>query len=109
MEEACNANDGIVAILDGTQAIHSVDVDTRVEANSTGIGIKLYPNPTSGMLQIRNVEAQSVLIFNPQGQRVASYNAPGSELDLSTLPAGVYYLNFLTAEGSQTMRVVKVD
>lgn len=71
--------------------------------------IEVFPNPTNGRLQIRNITAEEIIILNSQGLRIASYETPGNELDLSALPAGVYYMYFRTAQGSSTARVVKFD
>ena len=69
--------------------------------------IVLFPNPTSGRLQWRNVNAERVEVFTAQGSRVAQYQNPTQEVDLSVLPAGVYYLQLLAADGTYVARVVK--
>jgi len=69
--------------------------------------IELFPNPTTGQLQLRNINAERVEVFNAQGQQVASYRAPGQELDLSALPTGMYYLQLIAADGAYGARVVK--
>jgi hypothetical protein len=123
VEEACNEG-GIIedintSMLVGTSSTPTTpdqEVAPSLSADGISVGtttyggeIKLYPNPTNSRLQVRNIVAQSVIVFNPQGQRVAQFDNPGTELDMSNLSAGVYYLNFLTAEGSITKRIVKVD
>lgn len=69
--------------------------------------IELFPNPTSGYVQLRNITVEHVDIFTSQGQRVARYDNPGQELDLSALPAGVYHLHLIAADGAYVARVVK--
>lgn len=75
----------------------------------TRTNIKLYPNPTTGLLQLRNVTPESVTVFTAHGRRVADYPAPGNTLDIGQLPTGIYYLSILTGEGRVTARVVKID
>ncbi|MEL7248299.1 MAG: T9SS type A sorting domain-containing protein [Bacteroidota bacterium] len=69
--------------------------------------IELFPNPTSGRLQWRNVVAERVEVFTAQGQRVMDDTNPGQELDLSGLTAGVYVLHLVAADGVHASRVVK--
>ena len=71
--------------------------------------IQLFPNPTTGQLQLGNIAAKEVIIFNPQGSLVATYANPGHSLDLSLLPAGLYYLQLTTATEHYVARIVKVD
>lgn len=56
--------------------------------NINNTRIELFPNPTTGQLQMRNMMADRILIFNTQGQLVAYHDNPNQELDISTLPAG---------------------
>jgi hypothetical protein len=46
-------------------------------------------------------------VYTAQGQRIARYDHPGQELDLSALPAGVYHLHLVTTEAVHAARVVK--
>ena len=69
--------------------------------------IELFPNPTNGMLQLRNITAKEVVVYTAQGQRIARYDNPGQELDLRALPTGVYHLHLITADAAYAARVVK--
>jgi len=60
--------------------------------------LKLYPNPTSGMFNIKNSKSniELVTIYNIQGQLLFQNDFKNSnqiELDLSTYPKGVYMVN----------------
>jgi len=86
------------------------EVETACMVSTTDISqtnIELFPNPTNGMLQLRNITAEEVVVYTAQGQRIAHYVSPGQELDLSALPAGVYHLHLITADGAYAARVVK--
>ncbi|KGE85833.1 MAG: T9SS type A sorting domain-containing protein [Phaeodactylibacter xiamenensis] len=86
------------------------EVETACMVSATEISqanIKLFPNPTNGMLQLRNITAKEVVVYTAQGQRIARYDNPGQELDLSALPAGVYHLHLITADAVHAARVVK--
>lgn len=86
------------------------EVATACVVSTTDISqtsIELFPNPTNGRLQLRNIIAEEVVVYTTQGQRVARYNTPDQELDLSALPAGVYHLHLIAADAADVARVVK--
>lgn len=83
------------------------EVETACMVSATDISqtnIELFPNPTNGMLQLRNITAKEVVVYTAQGQRIARYDSPGQELDLSALPAGVYHLHLITADAVHAAR-----
>lgn len=72
----------------------------------------LYPNPTSGMLNITNrqaVEMQSISIYNVLGQMVVSVpNAREiNNVDVSGLSAGNYFIRVISDRGSSHSKFIK--
>jgi hypothetical protein len=53
------------------------------------------------------VVADHVQVFDNQGRLVMQVNHPGSRLDISTVPAGMYFLKIAEGEQVYTARVVK--
>jgi hypothetical protein len=78
---------------------------------STTLELHVYPNPTSGVLKIVSDEVmEQIEIVDVMGKTV--YNSEflilNSELDISHLAEGVYYLKVLYANGSTShQRIVK--
>ena len=75
----------------------------------TATEMSIYPNPTSGMLNvISNEEIDSVEIFNSVGTAVFSSQVAcnSSEIDMSNLPNGMYFVRVYTANGIETVKVV---
>ena len=69
--------------------------------------IDIYPNPTTRTLIIRSPSGiTTVAISNLLGQVVYSqqYNSPQVQVDVSTLPAGVY---FLKVNGTEVRKFIK--
>ncbi len=66
--------------------------------------IEVYPNPTTGMLNIANAEGKSIVVINALGQVVAHIDnaAENQTIDLSRLCDGTY---FVKVDGN----VVKVN
>jgi hypothetical protein len=79
-------------------------------------GILIYPNPTRGELRIesgvstalnnKNLRVESVQIFDVFGNNIEVYgNIPS--IDITHLPAGVYFVQITAANGVITKKVLK--
>jgi hypothetical protein len=87
----------------------------------TGVGIvealhatplQVYPNPTTGKLTINNEQLtiEYIKVFDVYGRNMLShtkYHPPHTVIDISSLPAGVYFLRVDTEEGSIMQKVIK--
>jgi len=69
--------------------------------------ISIYPNPTRGELRIRNYELgiKSIRIFDLSGFNV--FSTKQTSLDISYLPAGMYFVKITTEKGVVTKKIVK--
>ena len=80
----------------------SYEVTADVEEDLTQ-AISVYPNPTSGMLNIVCEGKQTVTLYNMVGQRVFEGEADGwLQIDVKAYGAGVYAVQV----GSETTRIV---
>jgi hypothetical protein len=76
--------------------------------------VKVYPNPTAFAISIQSETAESTeLIINDLAGRTvfrqtlsASFGAP-QQVDISTLPTGIYMLNMKNRKGAWTSKIVK--
>jgi hypothetical protein len=69
-----------------------------------------YPNPTDGIVHlVYNKSITGVTVSNLLGQIVLNkeYNSNQVDIDLSTLPNGVYLLRLKSENGSKVIKVVK--
>ena len=75
--------------------------------------IKVYPNPTSGMLTLlnnNNLKLSQIEIFNVLGQPVMKINPKNQSIDMSNLGNGMYFLNIENEEGKKgTFKILKSD
>ncbi len=80
--------------------------------DNTGKSISIIPNPTTGVLTIMNDGKQSISslkIFNALGLVSTLQYDTSSQVDISHLPNGVYFLNIQFMDGSlSTHRVILV-
>ncbi len=79
-----------------------VGINTNEESS-----ISIYPNPTTGTLNITNAENADVYVYNILGEVVASINnaAPFSTIDMSALSEGTYIVKILTDENVITKKI----
>jgi hypothetical protein len=74
--------------------------------------IKIHPNPTDGELTIENGELkiENVDVYDMMGRKVQSFdflNLKSETLNISSLPAGVYFIRIQTENGTVIQKVVK--
>ena len=80
----------------------SYEVTADVEDNLFGT-TNIYPNPTSGILNIECEGEQNVTLYNMSGQRVYEGVADGMlQIDMTTYGAGIYVVQI----GNETTRIV---
>ena len=94
------------------------DPSATITLTTTGINdyelnnVVVYPNPTTGMIQIQNSESriENVEVYDAYGKmlNVVSVNDNTAVLDLSSYAAGTYFVKIMTENGMVTKRVVKM-
>ena len=83
-------------------------VATGIQQIATGI----YPNPVTDYLyvEIENLKAPSISMFNSIGQRLSLKSTTAGNkirIDLTSLPSGVYFINMLIGEKIFTQKIIK--
>ena len=68
--------------------------------------ISVFPNPTTGIVNIAAEGLTNVSVYDVTGREVMSLGAE-STIDISELEAGVYFVNVATENGSAMKRIVK--
>ena len=72
--------------------------------------LSIYPTPSNGEVSIKGIVADELTITNLNGQVILRKNVFGqtqTNLDLSSLNAGVYFVNTLGSFGKETIRFIK--
>ncbi|GHT71000.1 hypothetical protein AGMMS50239_39920 [Bacteroidia bacterium] len=69
--------------------------------------VSIYPNPTKGELRIENGELriQQVSFFDITG--IHLFSTQQTTLDVSHLPAGIYFVQIKTEKGMVAKKIVK--
>jgi hypothetical protein len=89
-----------------------------VEENVADQRLRVFPNPTEGLLNVQFDAPQSgkaqIEVFNVLGERVfeaTRATAAGTQrevIDMSTLTGGIYFVN-ITADGVRASRKVTLN
>ena len=111
MEES-NARLTMRATSDGQYVDFEINVSMKyvpcgIDENNAA-SISIFPNPAHDIIRIetRSIESvKGVDIFNSTGQMVLSTD--NTEINLSALPKGVYFISVLTENQKIVKRIVK--
>jgi hypothetical protein len=105
--------DPVTGCTGSATAQQFVDPAMGLDEAGQGIGLTLYPNPSQGklVLTVRSVDKDMLLeVLDVQGKAILEHNlinASGRhELDLSTLPPGVYHLRLTGEKDSYLQKLV---
>ncbi|WP_053971414.1 T9SS type A sorting domain-containing protein [Mangrovimonas sp. ST2L15] len=102
------SEDGTYAVILTTNGCTSMSACYTFESLSVSSyhlddQIKLYPNPTTGMLQVISKETISqIQVFDVLGKQI------GSSLNLSKHPSGIYFVKLTSQTGSVTKKIIKL-
>ncbi|WP_312556217.1 T9SS type A sorting domain-containing protein [Empedobacter brevis] len=83
--------------------------DIKVQI-SNGHKIIVYPNPIKNILNIKATDKSKILeveIYNTLGQIVSTIKKSGSQIDLSTLKKGIYFIRITTNNNIETKKIIK--
>ena len=92
-----------------------LEEDTELVAYFSGTGVDekeqmlvVFPNPTTGLVNITGHEFKAAEVFNALGQHVATATGEGEQMtiDLNGLPAGVYFVNIFEKDSRKCVRKI---
>lgn len=67
--------------------------------------VAVVPNPTSGRVRVQSEDVRLVNVMDANGRVVQKSNGP--DVDMSSLPSGIYFVRVVTNSGSFVQKVVK--
>ncbi|WP_334055897.1 leucine-rich repeat domain-containing protein [Polaribacter sp. P097] len=108
----CKVSNTVITNLDiDTETITlNFDAALSTEDNSLINKVSLYPNPVSGILQIKisnDISIEEIEVFNAIGKKVRVFHKPKDKINLTSLSKGIYIINMITEKGKVTKRIVK--
>jgi hypothetical protein len=86
--------------------VTNLTTTTVTELKETDLHI--FPNPTSGLLQLPPVKnLRRVEVYDATGRLVRQQTQPGPTLHLDRQPAGIYFLKLYIGGAVYSARVIK--
>ncbi|MDX9773992.1 MAG: T9SS type A sorting domain-containing protein [Bacteroidales bacterium] len=111
-----NLREAEIVQLKSSSTIASDFDDSKEQVSKkelSGRTIKIYPNPTKGIIRIvlseAGIETTSMIIYNTLGQVIAEKHIEGTEgeINLSGQSPGVYFLRIIIDGTSSEWKVLK--
>jgi hypothetical protein len=101
---SCTNSDTVAVVVNACVGIQS----NNAVANS----ISVYPNPNNGLFTIGYAAYNKpvpVVLYNALGEEINSWMLSGNttQIDIQTLPVGVYTLRIVTETGISSVRVIR--
>jgi len=81
-----------------------------IQENTLNTGINVYPNPVKNILHIDNASTlpiSSISIFNIEGQILIRIFDVDKEIDMTSFPSGIYFLEMIVGDRGIVKKVVK--
>lgn len=86
-----------------------------IDYNGSKIGVPrvdksiftIYPNPSSSNIFITGVNISNIQVLDLMGKVVLTQNTPSNELNIESLPAGMYMINALSDKGLVVQKIIK--
>ena len=103
---------------DFIESSHSNEVSadwTTLSEETLGHNVKVYPNPTNGILVIETCQPDSeqmeCRVYNTMGQEVMHQTTTTGQtnLNLSAMPDGTYFIKVVTPSENRTIKIVKIQ
>jgi hypothetical protein len=94
------------------QSTHIIEICSPNKINNTGreTSFVIYPNPTAGflILLIESFKTESAILYNVCGQKLKCWSGLCStnELDISELPAGIYFI--VVSGMPKVVKIIKI-
>jgi len=98
-------NEGIVAL--GQFCVEVMQLTPNRVANIPDSEPFIFPNPTADRIQLRKIQPVWVEIYDCTGHLLQRWIRPDTELDISALPTGVYFLKIAEDHVVYSARIVK--
>ena len=84
--------------------IHDYVQVTTDEVDELDVNVGVYPNPTSGIVNIDADDVKNVMVMNALGQKV--FETADNQIDMSQFGNGVFMLRIETENGTGVQRIV---
>jgi uncharacterized repeat protein (TIGR02543 family) len=92
--------------------IHVTFIHSDGVGEINNISAIVYPNPTTGIVNIKCDETVQINVFDTFGQLLSSQNSNGNDheiIDISNFPNGLYLIQLISQKGMSTKQIIKIQ
>ena len=105
-------DDATLNIIDGyiqQTGMTTFDFETLGTLELESMGLRLYPNPTHGIVYLSGEVnfIESIEIHALSGRRISTITDQFTSIDLSALESSIYFITINSNSGSSTLRFIK--
>lgn len=97
-------DDDVCPVVDSVFIIHSFLGNEKLLSDQ----IEIYPNPANNLLHINSIDGMSYIIHNQFGQIVLEGTVMNSQINISTLSAGVYMIELVGVNQLNAIKFIKI-
>lgn len=73
--------------------------------NMSRTNVSVFPNPTTGKLNVSDIEAEKLLVFDEMGRFVKEFKTQ-PQIDLSGLSKGIYFVKFISNKEELVRKII---
>lgn len=70
--------------------------------------INVYPNPANNLVTIEGMDVLKAEITDASGKLISTYNNPVSDIDVSKIPAGIYFVKLTNAKMQSVVKKLSI-
>lgn len=70
--------------------------------------VKVYPNPANNLVKIEGMDVLKAEITDASGKLMSTYNNPVSDIDVSKIPAGIYFVKLTNTKMQSVVKKLSI-
>jgi hypothetical protein len=84
---------------------HAVGVEDEL---INGSDVKVYPNPANNLVTIEGMDVLKAELTDASGKVITTYHHPVSDLDVSKIPAGIYFVKLTNTKMQSVVKKLSI-
>lgn len=91
----------------GVAIAQTINVNVSAASNPNSFPLIISPNPTSGWVDVQNWQSGELVLIDHTGRYLTTWKSIPNRIDMSTFPAGLYFLRYTDGTQYYWFRIIK--
>lgn len=105
--KSVNVNwDSFEGIIDDVKIYNCSGIEIGIDVLNSNSSIKLYPNPTTGLVHLSGYFTGKISVFNSLGKKVFK-KTDSDFIDFTNQTPGLYFIRFEKVDQNHSIKVLK--